>query len=137
DRPAEILEPVVEHGPLGDAPLPAALFQAVEVAAADDGVALLLAHVYAVIGGHLGLDLRGLAGQLDVALAQHVLRHRDRRRAGHDPGEVGVEIAGEHAVIRRGIRPVGAADQVGVAPILAAGEAPDAVADLLALEQGL
>ena len=45
---AEVLEPVIEHGAFGDAPLLFPAFQPVQIAPADDGVDLVVAHIDAV-----------------------------------------------------------------------------------------
>src|SRR3546814_16256247 len=64
-----------------------------------------------------------------------MLCRRNRRRTRHHPCEVFVEAAGEHTVIGGRIRPVARPDKAGVAAILAARKARDAIANLLALKQ--
>src|SRR3546814_3206323 len=64
-----------------------------------------------------------------------MLCRRNRRRTRHHPCEVFVEAAGEHPVIGGRIRPVARPDQAGVAAILAARKARDAIANLLAFKQ--
>ena len=79
--------------------------------------------------------LRRIAPEVDHALAEHMLSHGYRRRSWHDPFEILVEGADEHAVVGRRVRPIGRGDQLGVAAVLAAGEADDALANLVALEK--
>src|SRR3546814_9581289 len=64
-----------------------------------------------------------------------MLCRRNRRRTRHHPCEVFVEAAGEHPVIGGRIRPVARPDQAGVAAILAARKARDAIANLLEFKQ--
>src|SRR5579859_1400941 len=93
DRDAEVLEPVIEHGALRDAPIAATPLEPVEIAAADDGIAFLCAHGDTVVGGDVRLRRGRLAFEVDYALPQDMLGHRYRGRSRHNPREIFLERA--------------------------------------------
>src|SRR6478672_3493331 len=75
---AEVLEPVIDHGAFGDAPLVLPAFQPVQIASTDGGVDVAVTDVDAVVADDVSLRPRNVPAQGDEDLPENVLSSHDR-----------------------------------------------------------